>query len=81
MVKRFQDILYIFLNLLVQCLRFFGRDSSTSFWVENVPFLVKVSVRRFFGDVFSHFVWLRFLFIFFLGNFFFSKVVLVELFG
>ena len=41
-------------------------------------FLVKVFVRRFFGDVFSHFVWLRFLFIFFLGRNLFSKVVLVE---
>ena len=40
MVKRFQNILYMFFfsNLLVHFLLFFGRDSSTLFWVENVPF-------------------------------------------
>ena len=50
MVKRFQNILYMFFFFEFVgaiFLLFFGRDSSTLFWVENVPFF---SEGFLFGD-------------------------------
>ena len=82
MVKRFQNILYMFFFEFVGAFFVvFWQRFVYIFWVENVPFFSEGFCSEILWRCFFTFCLvkrLRFLFIFFLGRNLFSKVVLVE---